>query len=212
MGSDATSNDPVWGMEQRVKKFQELKPGQPCGPGCANHVTHPCERCGRYRAGLADGPLETSATSPIAISMSYPWEVNEGWEKEVAEPVLRSPMTPREARAVLELVGGSLLRPGYSVELILKAIKATPHLQDLIRVAELAESSGDADIDCPFCGVIGDRDHLSSCLVKKARDVLARVKAVTVARSWRGRTSRMRPSTKSRWSNPNRICSTPMRK
>lgn len=36
--------------------IRKLEPGQPCGPGCAHHVTHPCERCGRYQAGLADGP------------------------------------------------------------------------------------------------------------------------------------------------------------
>lgn len=35
----------------------DLQPGQPCThPGCASHLSHPCESCGRYAAGLANGP------------------------------------------------------------------------------------------------------------------------------------------------------------
>lgn len=30
--------------------------GVPCSPGCMSHVTHPCERCGRYGAGLFGPP------------------------------------------------------------------------------------------------------------------------------------------------------------
>lgn len=31
----------------------QYRVGQPCShPGCLNHVTHPCDGCGRYRAGL----------------------------------------------------------------------------------------------------------------------------------------------------------------
>lgn len=30
--------------------IQELKDGEPCSPGCANHVTHPCECCERIQA------------------------------------------------------------------------------------------------------------------------------------------------------------------
>ena len=34
-----------------------MKPGHPCPhPGCAAHLSHPCENCGRYAAGLANGP------------------------------------------------------------------------------------------------------------------------------------------------------------
>ena len=30
-----------------------LKPGQECGHrGCSHHISHPCEGCGRYAAGL----------------------------------------------------------------------------------------------------------------------------------------------------------------
>lgn len=149
--------------------MRRLEPGQPCGPGCANHVTHPCERCGRYQAGLADGP-------PVS---SEQWEVQEGWEQEVAKPVVFSNMAPREAKQILELVGESLSHSGYSVELILKAIKATPHLQSLIRIAERVEIAGDTDVVCPFCDVVGDRNHLSECLVTEARKVLLQVEAAT---------------------------------
>lgn len=33
------------------------KPGIPCDhPGCASHLSHPCEGCGRYAAGGQNGP------------------------------------------------------------------------------------------------------------------------------------------------------------
>ncbi len=33
------------------------KPGIPCDhPGCASHLSHPCEGCGRYGAGMRNGP------------------------------------------------------------------------------------------------------------------------------------------------------------
>ena len=33
--------------------IKELKPGQPCNhPGCCNHISHPCEGCGRIACGL----------------------------------------------------------------------------------------------------------------------------------------------------------------
>lgn len=159
--------------------IRKLEPGQPCGPGCANHVTHPCERCGRYQAGLVDGPLEL-ADGPISYHVvSEPWETREGWENVVAKPVVFSNMAPREAKQILELVGECLSHSGYSVELILKAIKATPHLQSLIRIAERAEIAGDTDVVCPFCDVAGDRNHLSDCLVTEARKVLLQVEAAT---------------------------------
>lgn len=161
--------DPVFWAERQAEARRNLQPGQPCGPGCANHVTHPCERCGRYQAGLADGP-------PVP---SEPWEVQDGWEQEIAKPVVFSNLAPREAKQILELVGECLSRSGYSVELILKAIKATPHLQPLIRIAERAEDAGDTDIECPFCGVVGDKNHLRDCLVTEARKVLVQVKAAT---------------------------------
>lgn len=34
-----------------------LRDGEPCDhPGCASHVSHPCEGCGRYAAGMMNGP------------------------------------------------------------------------------------------------------------------------------------------------------------
>lgn len=33
------------------------RPGIPCNhPGCASHLSHPCEGCGRYAAGKQNGP------------------------------------------------------------------------------------------------------------------------------------------------------------
>lgn len=172
-------HDPVFWAERQAEVRRNLQPGQPCEPGCAHHVTHPCERCGRYQAGLVDGPLEL-ANGPISYHVvSEPLETREGWENVVANPVVFSNMAPREAKQILELVGECLSRSGYSVELILKAIKATPHLQPLIRIAERAEDAGDTDIECPFCGVVGDKNHLRDCLVTEARKVLVQVKAAT---------------------------------
>jgi hypothetical protein len=40
-----------------------LKPGQPCAhPGCASHVKHSCEECGRF----ATGNLVLVSTSELA--------------------------------------------------------------------------------------------------------------------------------------------------
>lgn len=40
-----------------IESATRLKPGQPCGhPGCASHLSRPCEGCGRYAAGMANGP------------------------------------------------------------------------------------------------------------------------------------------------------------
>lgn len=37
-------------------KCNGFKPGVPCShPGCLNHISHPCEGCGRINGGL---PLE----------------------------------------------------------------------------------------------------------------------------------------------------------
>ena len=50
--------DRLYGLEAALKILKEpsntrihmgsLKPGEPCShPGCCNHITHPCEGCGR---------------------------------------------------------------------------------------------------------------------------------------------------------------------
>lgn len=43
-----------------TESFSDLvarRPGIPCDhPGCASHLSHPCEGCGRYGAGLQNGP------------------------------------------------------------------------------------------------------------------------------------------------------------
>jgi len=38
-------------QKSNIVPHYEVKPGQPCShPGCANHITHPCEGCGRIAA------------------------------------------------------------------------------------------------------------------------------------------------------------------
>lgn len=40
-----------------LRELPDLRPGEPCThPGCAAHVSHPCEGCGRYAAGTMQGP------------------------------------------------------------------------------------------------------------------------------------------------------------
>lgn len=42
-----------------IKVLDALEPGEPCEhPGCAAHVSHPCEGCGRYGAGLLAASAE----------------------------------------------------------------------------------------------------------------------------------------------------------
>ena len=48
------------------KAMRELPRGIPCGPGCLNHVTHPCERCGRYAAGLF---YAADASRPVEVTV-----------------------------------------------------------------------------------------------------------------------------------------------
>lgn len=112
-------------------------------------------------------PLTEAQAVIDAAEAHYSDWYTEEWEREVVQLVTFSNLAPHEVKEMLELVGVSLGQPGYTVKLILKAIKATPHLQDLIRVAELVEVAGDTDIVCPFCAVVGDRDHLSDCLVTR---------------------------------------------
>lgn len=74
-----------------MKAGQPLKAGQPCiHPGCAAHLSHPCEECGRYAAGLANGPdIEAAkvyvrelaladptvfATLEMAYTLGWTWE------------------------------------------------------------------------------------------------------------------------------------------
>lgn len=39
----------------KIESF-EFKAGEPCWhPGCASHISHPCEKCGRFGAR---GPVE----------------------------------------------------------------------------------------------------------------------------------------------------------
>ena len=44
-------------FSQDTKGKNYLEPGQPCSNrGCASHWSYPCENCGRYAAGVANGP------------------------------------------------------------------------------------------------------------------------------------------------------------
>lgn len=58
------------GMENKPRGFQ---PGQPCSPGCASHLSHPCEGCGRYAAGMRQGPDVSMASAYIRkLAMTNP--------------------------------------------------------------------------------------------------------------------------------------------
>jgi hypothetical protein len=66
-------------MEKRDPLFSfmypnvELEPGQPCDhPGCAAHVSHPCEGCGRYAAGTRNGPDLGAAWEKLLENRSQP--------------------------------------------------------------------------------------------------------------------------------------------
>ena len=76
-----------------------LQPGQPCShPGCACHLSHPCEGCGRYAAGTANGPdveyarryIEKLAVeSPIVHAIIVMGQQNEWtWEQTLSVMVI----------------------------------------------------------------------------------------------------------------------------
>jgi hypothetical protein len=46
--SKADESSPVQGDVKRPE--QHLHDGEPCSPGCAAHISHPCEHCGRVGA------------------------------------------------------------------------------------------------------------------------------------------------------------------
>jgi len=55
--------------KRRDKKRAELNQGEPCGhPGCLNHVTHPCEGCGRI-AGRT--PADSVYNAIYTTNMSH---------------------------------------------------------------------------------------------------------------------------------------------
>ncbi|MCA9872181.1 MAG: hypothetical protein KC441_00940 [Anaerolineales bacterium] len=51
-----------------------LRDGEPCGhPGCASHISHPCEGCGRYAAGMMNGPDPQAIYAQLqALSRRHP--------------------------------------------------------------------------------------------------------------------------------------------
>lgn len=55
---------------------------------------------------------------------SQPWETEEGWEEIVARPVIKYPMAPRHAAAILEIAGRAM-RVGVSARLIFNQIAKT---------------------------------------------------------------------------------------
>ncbi len=62
-----------------------------------------------------------------AQEYSLPEEIANNWEEWVAHPVIAHNMAPREARAVLEVVG-SLLDLGYSISDLLGLLLGVPPL------------------------------------------------------------------------------------
>ena len=63
--------------------------------------------------------------------------------------------------------------PAYVRELEAEALALAAErnaLRDkLTSLAALIEGIADDDVDCPFCLVVGDRDHRANCLVNVAR-------------------------------------------
>lgn len=51
--------------EKQTAHIAGLKPGEECSPGCKRHLSHPCEKCGRYAAGMLDAK-KAAALSPRA--------------------------------------------------------------------------------------------------------------------------------------------------
>lgn len=52
---------------------------------------------------------------------SEPWELQDGWETEVAGAVLRYPLAPRDARRILE-IAGRLAGMNIDTDTILRAM------------------------------------------------------------------------------------------
>ena len=68
-------------------------PGIPCDhPGCASHLSHPCEGCGRYAAGIRNGPevfhaklyIEKLALNDLAIHHFLMLKDRNNWTWEQA--------------------------------------------------------------------------------------------------------------------------------
>jgi len=60
-------------MNSLIKpKKEKYQPGVPCGhPGCAAHLSHPCEFCGRYAAGTKAGPDEDALWHSIVYDLTH---------------------------------------------------------------------------------------------------------------------------------------------
>lgn len=76
------------------------RPGEPCDhPGCASHLSHPCKGCGRYAAGLQNGPDVDHARARIErLAQSDPvmryilmlgQQSNWTWEQTMSAIVIR---------------------------------------------------------------------------------------------------------------------------
>ena len=83
----------------KEQEFVSLKPGEPCShSGCASHLSHPCEGCGRYAAGMANGPDVKAArryieklgrdTPIIHHTLSLALKNNWTWEQTLSAMVI----------------------------------------------------------------------------------------------------------------------------
>ena len=50
----------------------------------------------------------------VALEQSEPWETEDGWELVVCEAVMKYPLAPRDARAIL-IAAGEISRLGVDV-------------------------------------------------------------------------------------------------
>ncbi len=82
-------------------------PGEPCDhPGCASHLSHPCEDCGRYAAGLQNGPdplhaisyIESLAMNDTVIHsfLMLKRELNWTWEQTLIALVIKQSEITKE--------------------------------------------------------------------------------------------------------------------
>lgn len=93
-------------MTEASKK--ELKDGEPCDhPGCLNHVTHPCEGCGR----IAGKNIKKEIEELQAIYERL-WREMIAIEGEIIQKRCKlNALSPEECAGITKLIGSNL--PDY---------------------------------------------------------------------------------------------------
>lgn len=78
---------------------------------------------------------------------------------------------PDNPLLIVRFFGGQ--RQGFWPEELVEMVQKPP--ADLIALLSRIEEVADSDLDCPFCGVVGDHAHWVDCLVSESRRVLATI-------------------------------------